>query len=63
MKLILHYVDNKFEKMEEDVLVSIIIIIIIIIIISRLNGSIIIQFIVIFYREYYPILEFLFFTK
>ena len=58
MKLILHYVDNKFEKMEEDVLVSIIIIIII----SRLNGSIIIQFIVIFYREYYPILEFLFFT-
>ena len=56
MKLILHYVDNKFEKMEEDVLVSIIII-------SRLNGSIIIQFIVIFYREYYPILEFLFFTK
>ena len=61
MKLILHYVDNKFEKMEEDVLVSIIIIIIIII--SRLNGSIIIQFIVIFYREYYPILEFLFFTK
>ena len=62
MKLILHYVDNKFEKMEEDVLVSIIIIIIIIII-SRLNGSIIIQFIVIFYREYYPILEFLFFTK